>query len=208
MSKQSRRPGRAARHQAPPVPGPNARARSNTFFAVAIAALVVGLIAAAITLGGSKKASRGLALGSTAPGFSGVNVLTGRTLTSDQLAGKKVLYFFNEGVMCQACLVQIQSLEKHASHLAQRGITLVSITNDDASTLRQAGLDYHITTPLIADTSLEMTQAFGALGGGMHADTADHTFILVDKKGIVRFDRDYPSMWIDPQKLLDELPKV
>jgi len=42
----------------------------------------------------------------------------------------------------------------------------------------------------------------------MHADTASHTFILVDKHGTVRFDKDYPNMWADPNALLKLLPKV
>lgn len=208
MSKQSRRPGRAARHQVPPVAANKKRNRGNLLFAALIAAIVVGVVAAAVSVGGSKKAAAGLAIGSKAPAFVSENVLTGRQLSSGDLKGKKVLYFFNEGVMCQACLVQIQSLEKHAEHLAQKGINLVSITNDGPATLRQAGRDYHITTPLLADPTLQMTKAFGALGGGMHSNTADHTFILVDAKGIVRFDKDYPSMWIDPNKLLSDLPKI
>ncbi len=62
--------------------------------------------------------------------------------------------------------------------------------------------------PLVADSSRAMTARFGALGGGMHSDTADHTFVLVDKNGVVRFDKDYPSMWIDPNKLLEQLPAL
>ena len=38
----------------------------------------------------------------------------------------------------------------------------------------------------------------------MHADTADHTFILVDTTGHVRFHEDYPTMWVDPSSFLDE----
>ncbi len=53
-----------------------------------------------------------------------------------------------------------------------------------------------------------MTKRFHALGGGMHADTASHTFILVDKAGTVRFNKDYPNMWIEPSTLLKLLPKV
>ena len=42
----------------------------------------------------------------------------------------------------------------------------------------------------------------------MHADTASHTFILVDKSGKVRFDQDYPNMWVEPSTLLKLLPKL
>lgn len=108
---------------------------------------------------------------------------------------------------------QTKALEQHVQHLDGRNFVLISITNDSPSDLLQAGIDLKLTMPLVADESHDMTTRFGALGGGasgggMHADKANHTFILVDKKGIVRFDKDYPSMWIDPNKLLRELPKV
>jgi peroxiredoxin len=115
--------------------------------------------------------------------------------------------------MCQACLAQIQVLQQHVAHLAGRHLTLVSVTNDDASTLAQAAADYKITTPLLSDTSRAITKGFGVLGGipagvGMHANTADHTFVLVDKTGHVRFIKDYPKMWVDVNDLLRQLPKV
>ena len=209
MSKTSRRPNRAARHQVPPVkskqPGRNRRYLYGGLAVLAAAAL----LGASLLVGGSSKnTSTAAKVGAEAPSFAGYDVVSGRQLSSRELAGKDVLYFFNEGVMCQACLVQIQSLEKHLAHLSQRHLTLVSITNDDPSTLRQAAADYRITTPLIADSSRELTKRFGALGGGMHADTADHTFILVDRTGRVRFHRDYPRMWIDPNTLLEELPRI
>ena len=87
-------------------------------------------------------------------------------------------------------------------------LTLVSITNDDQSVLFQAAAGYKVSTALISDASRKMTNSFHALGGGMHADTASHTFILVDKAGTVRFDKDYPNMWIEPASLLKLLPKL
>ncbi|HSP70791.1 MAG TPA: redoxin domain-containing protein [Gaiellaceae bacterium] len=211
MSKQSRRPNRAARHQVPPVGRkPAGRRRTNVAIGVGVAAVVIALVAAATMFGGSTKSdeNRPLTVGQKAPAFAGENVLTGEELTSAGLKGKNVLYYFSEGVMCQACLVQIQALEKHVRHLDRRGLTLVSITNDDVETLRQAAVDYKVTTPLIADASRTMTLRFGALGGGMHSNTADHMFILVDKTGVVRYAKDYPSMWIDPDTLIEGLPRL
>lgn len=115
--------------------------------------------------------------------------------------------------MCQACLVQIQALQQHFAHLKKLQLTLVSVTNDDPSTLALAARDYKIATPLIADDDRTIVKSFGVLGGipagvGMHNDTADHTFVLVDKTGHIRFIRDYPNMWVDVNHLLEQLPKV
>jgi peroxiredoxin len=215
MSKQSRRPARAARHQKPAVKSTHSRwplstTASWTFGAVL---LVAALLGASALLGSTSNGSAGaaaaaLAVGSTAPAFSGTDVVSGRKIDSRSLSGKNVLYYFSEGAGCQACMVQIQSLQQHLVHLKQAHLTLVSVTNDNDSTLADAASGYQITTPLVSDANRTMTKRFGALGGGMHADTASHTFILVDKSGAVRFDRDYPSMWVDVPALLKLLPKV
>jgi peroxiredoxin Q/BCP len=216
MSKQSRRPQRAARHQKKPPTNSIRRWRPsrNAYFLLGLVA-VVGIVGATFLVGGKSNANAAgpIKVGATAPAVTGRDVVTGREISSRDLAGKDVLYYLSEGVMCQACLVQIQSLQQHIAHLQGRHLTLVSVTNDDAGTLRQAAQDYRITTPLIADENRSIVKSFGVLGGipagvGMHSDTADHTFILVDKAGKVRFIKDYPRMWIDVNALLKQLPRV
>lgn len=211
MSKQSRRPGRAARHAQPP----GSRRPPHALSWLAALAVAAGLIAAATLVGRGSDANPAgpIAVGALAPAVSGRDVVSGRTVDSTRLAGRPILYYLSEGVMCQACLVQIQALQQKAALLRARGLQLVSITNDDAGTLAQAARDYAITTPLIADRSRAIVESFGVLGGipagvGMHADTADHTFVLVDGSGHVRFVHDYPSMWIDVNELLRRLPQV
>ena len=212
MSKTSRRPNRAARHAKPPARG--WRPSTNLYWLIAVVAAAV-LIGATFLIGGKddQNAAGPIEVGQTAPAVSGRDVITGRTIDSRDLAGSDVLYYLNEGVMCQACLVQIQALQQHIAHLKDRHMTLVSITNDDTATLRQAAQDYKITTPLLSDSSREITRSFGVLGGipagvGMHGDTANHTFVLVDRTGTVRYVTDYPSMWVDVSALLDDLPAV
>ena len=218
MSKQSRRPNRAARHirkkGEPLRPHRYRRPGPRVLWALGLAG-AVGLVAAVslVGRGANANAAGPLKVGSVAPAVAGLDVVTGRQFSSKDLAGKNVLYYLNEGVMCQACLVQIEALQQHAAELRQRGIALVSVTNDDADTLGQAARDYAITTPLIADSNRAVVKSFGVLGGipagvGMHNDTADHTFVLVDKTGHVRFIQDYPRMWIGVDQLLKELPNL
>jgi peroxiredoxin len=213
MSKQSRRPNRAARHVKPPLKSTTSRwpLSSTASWTLGISLLIAVALGASFMLGSPGNAARAsapLSIGSSAPSFSGTNVLTGQPVDAKTLAGQNVLYFFSEGAGCQACMVQIQALQQHLVHLTRDHLTLVSITNDNDSTLAAAATGYKITTPVVSDPGLTMTKAFHALGGGMHADTASHTFILVDKSGKVRFDKDYPSMWIEPSSLLKLLPKV
>ena len=152
----------------------------------------------------------GLPVGSAVPTFSGQDVVRGKTITSASLYDHKTLLFFSEGVMCQACLQQIQGLQQVASELQQRGIQLVSITPDPAGTLTQAASDYGITTPLIPDPNGTISAAFNTLGLGMHATAPGHAFALV-YQGKVLWYRDYyqppyNTMYVAPQQLLAAIP--
>lgn len=215
MSKQSRRPNRAARHQEPLASSKQAWRPSQNLYWLAGMVAVVALLGATFLIGGKQNANAAppIKVGAVAPRVVGNDVLTRNRIDSKSYAGKNVLYYLNEGVMCQACLVQIQALQQHVAHMNGLRLTLVSITNDDASTLAMAARAYKITTPLIADTNRSITKSFGVLGGiphgvGMHADTANHTFVLVDRSGKVRFIKDYPKMWADVNTLLEQLPKL
>ena len=143
-----------------------------------------------------------------APAFSERDVVSGRPITSAGLRGSSVLLFFSEGVMCQACFEQIQSLEQRAAELKSRGLTLVNITTDPPNVLRQAVEQYGIKTPMISDQAGVMSRAYGAIGQGMHSNTDGHTFVLVDRNGRIRWRRDYTTMFVPPDQLLAAIPNV
>ncbi len=141
------------------------------------------------------------------------DVMDGREISSESLRGKKMLLFFSEGVMCQACFVQIRDIEQVGTQLRKRGIGLVSITPDSEEVLRQAIDQYEISTPMIADDDRDMSAAFDTLGQGMHSDTPGHAFVLVDETGKVVWQRDYwfepyRTMYVEPAKLLKDLAAV
>ena len=215
MSHASHRPTRAHRHEAAAAAAKAQKRTRELLIGAIITAGAIILIAAsfAVNRGSGVPAGANHALGTRAavgthvPSFSGTDVVSGEAVSSTSLRGKKVLYFFNEGAGCQACMVQIQALQQRATQLEAAGLTLVSVTNDSPDILRQAAAAYKLAGPLLADPNRTLTDRVGALGGGMHSDTADHTFILVDKRGIVRFHQDYPTMWVPPDQLLKSLPR-
>jgi peroxiredoxin Q/BCP len=143
-----------------------------------------------------------------APAFSERDVVSGRPLTNSGLRGKNVLLFFSEGVMCQACFEQIQSLQARAGELKARHLLLVNITTDPPGGLRQAAAQYGITSPLISDENGDMSTTYEAIGRGMHPNTDGHTFVLVDKRGQIRWRRDYQTMFVPPQELFAAIPNV
>lgn len=164
----------------------------------------------AIALGAKQGA--GLPIGSTVPSFSARDLVSGKQITSNSVYGHKTLLFFSEGVMCQACLEQIQGLQQIGNQLAKRGIQLVSITTDSPSELRQAIAQYGITTPVIADSDRSVSEAFNTLGQGMHANTPGHAFALI-YHGKLLWYRDYyqppyRTMYVQPKKLLADIPRI
>jgi peroxiredoxin len=176
-------------------------------------ALVVAVAVAAVILlaagkSGKSKPAGGRVSSGPAPAFSERDVSTGAPITSAGLRGKDVLLFFSEGVMCQACFEQIQSLQQRSAELRRRGLTLINITTDPPNALLEAVREYGIQTPMISDESRTMSDAYGATGQGMHPDTDGHTFVLVDRSGRIRWRKDYTTMFVPPDKLFSEIPKV
>jgi len=178
--------------------------------------IVAALIGGSFLVGGNSSDgptgvnARTLAVGSAAPTFSGTDVITGKKIDSATLAGKNVLYFINSGSTCQACMVQAQALQRDQSLLGRAHITLVMVTNDQAPALLAAAHAFSLTIPMVADPTGALTSRFGAIGGGMNmgVNEADHSFILVNKAGIVLFHQDFLGMWITPTALISHLPKM
>ena len=61
-----------------------------------------------------------------------------------------------------------------------------------------------VTTPFLLDDGT-VSEAYGTLGKGMHAGLPGHSFVLIDRQGRQRWYGEYPSMWLAPQDLLDEI---
>jgi peroxiredoxin len=206
MSKKNRNK-RKAPYSPPRTPSSRYSARRIATW-LGVAAVVVALFAIAfLSTGKPSHAGNRLASG-PAPAFAVRDAVSGRLMTSSYLKNRNTLLFFSEGVMCQACLEQIQSLERVSSQLAKRKLALVSITPDWPEDLRQAAASYKIHTPLLSDESRMMSRAYDVLGLGMHADMPGHTFILVDRHGVIRWRHDYTTMFVPPEKLLKEIPKL
>ena len=209
VSPAAKRPHAPASH----APSLRGHARSKLYWALGSLA-VVGLLVASFVADsgrpGTAAAKGHFAVGSRAPNFSGLDPLTGRWINSSSLAGKNVLYYFSAGSSCQACMTQAQALQRDNKQLARENITLVMVTNDSASGLVAAAHSYGLTLPMVADPAGAITNRFGAVGGGMDmgANTADHSFMLVDRRGVVRFRQDFPTMWISTSALLHRFPMM
>ena len=126
------------------------------------------------------------------------------THTLAQHRGENVVLYFSEGAGCQSCIVQMGELEKKATELAEANVIVLPIVmNTREQILRDTEVN-GVSTPFLLDDGT-VSEAYGTLGKGMHAGLPGHSFVLIDSEGNQRWYGEYPSMWLDPAELLDEI---
>jgi peroxiredoxin len=126
--------------------------------------------------------------------------------------GKRVLVYFQEGLMCQPCWDQITDLEQQPDKLRALGIDeMVSITNDPLPQLEQKIADEGIRSPVLADPDLRVTAAYDANQYGMMGDSrAGHSFLVIGPDGRIEHRADYGgapdyTMYVPVENLVADL---
>jgi peroxiredoxin len=139
----------------------------------------------------------------TAPGFT-LTDTSGVQHTLSEHRGENVLLYFSEGAGCQSCIVQMGEIEKQAAAFEKLDVTVLPIVMNSSEQIT-ADMDANgVTTPFLLDDGT-VSEAYGTLGKGMHAGLPGHSFVLIDAQGQQRWYGEYPSMWLDPADLLDEI---
>ena len=139
----------------------------------------------------------------TAPDFT-LTDTGGAEHTLAQHRGENVLLYFSEGAGCQSCIVQMGEIEKQADALAQEDVTVLPIVMNTREQITADMAANGVTTPFLLDDGT-VSEAYGTLGKGMHAGLPGHSFVLIDKQGQQRWYGEYPSMWLAPEDLLDQV---
>ena len=139
-----------------------------------------------------------------APDFT-LPTLDGEQVTLSDFRGEKnVLLFFNEGYGCAPCWQQAEALQGDLDAFSALDTEVFAVMVDPPDLLDQEAARWDLTLPILADSDTRVSQAYDALGG-MHADKPNHMFVLVDKTGVVRWSRDYPSMQADNQSVVQQV---
>lgn len=126
------------------------------------------------------------------------------SVTLSKLRGKPVLLYFSEGAGCGACLMQMSEIEKKQADFDALGIRVLPIVMNSKADIKSDMARYGVKTPFLIDDGTA-SKAYGVLGKGMHAELPGHSFVLIDSAGVQRWYGEYPSMWLEPSKLLDEI---
>lgn len=128
------------------------------------------------------------------------------------LRGQTVLLFFQEGLMCQPCWIQLKDIETRWKEFQGLGVDrMVSITTDPLGALKQKVALEGLSTVMLSDPSLSVSQVYTTNNYGMMGNSRNgHSFILVGKDGKIRWRADYGgapkyTMYVPVPNLLADL---
>ncbi|OGH16963.1 MAG: hypothetical protein A3F30_04335 [Candidatus Levybacteria bacterium RIFCSPHIGHO2_12_FULL_37_12] len=151
-------------------------------------------------------------VGRKAPDFT-LSSSNNGDISISSLKGKKVVPFFNEGLMCYpACWNQIVELSKD-KRLARGDIAVLNIVVDSSADWKNAisQMPDLAKSTVLFDTTKSVSQNYGvlALPSSMHRGTMPgHSYVVIDKTGIVRFVFDDSAMGLQNDMMISELSKI
>lgn len=163
---------------------------------------MIGVVAAMLLASRSPRSSGGD--GGEAPAFTLAST-AGGSVSLAEFRGQDVLLYFSEGAGCDSCFYQMAELEDNAATLSASGLSVVPIVvNPVDQVLAEMGR-FGLTTPFLIDSDRSVSNAYGVVGTGMHADLPGHSFVLVDGSGRIAWRGDYPSMFVTTDHLLSDI---
>jgi len=165
---------------------------------VGVSLAVIGLVVA-MALSSRQETSSATKI---APNFT-LTDTSGASVSLASYKGKNVLLFFSEGAGCQACLIQMNQIERDPA-FAAAGLTVLPIVMNTKEQIVADMAANEVRTPFLLDDGTVSTE-YGTIGKGMHEGLPGHSFVLVDKAGNQRWYGEYPSMYLSTSDLLKEV---
>ena len=122
------------------------------------------------------------------PHFEVVNQ-NGEVVTSEQLLGRKTIIYFYPKDNTSGCTAEACSLRDNYAELTERGYNVVGVSKDSVASHRKFIDKYELPFTLLADTTTQMLQDFGAWGeksmyGKKYMGVLRRTFIF-DEQGVL-----------------------
>ncbi len=152
-------------------------------------------------------------LGAPAPEFK-LQSFDGKEVNLASLKGKRVVLFFSEGAMCYpGCWDQIDAFVDDAKKFTEKNTEVYTVIVDPKKDWQDAvNQDKKMALAnVLLDAGGTVSLAYGMLtvDSSMHrGQFPGHTYIILDKEGVVRYLLDDADMQIRNKELLKELEKV
>ena len=113
----------------------------------------------------------------------------GKTVKSEDLLGKKTIIYFYPKDNTSGCTAEACNLRDNYEAMVAKGYNVIGVSKDSAASHKKFIEKYQLPFTLLADTSKEMIQAFGAWGekslyGRKYMGTLRETFIF-DEIGVL-----------------------
>lgn len=129
-----------------------------------------------------------LQIGDKMPEFE-VMDQNGNMISSKDLLGKKTIIYFYPKDNTSGCTQEACNIRDNYQAMAAKGYNVIGVSKDSAKSHKNFAAKYDLPFTLLADTSTEMIQAFGAWGektlyGRKYMGTLRMTFIF-DENGIL-----------------------
>ena len=134
------------------------------------------------------KSDKMLKIGDKMPDFE-VKDQNGDIVSSKDLLGKKTVIYFYPKDNTSGCTAEACNLRDNHQALLARGYNVIGVSKDSSASHKKFAEKYELPFTLLADTTTELLQAFGAWGekkmyGKTVMGTLRRTFIF-DENGIL-----------------------
>lgn len=136
----------------------------------------------------------------------------GGTFDLGAMRGETVMLYFQEGLMCPPCWDQLVDIENQMDRLRALGIDqVVTVTTDPLDALRRKVADEGITTRVLSDPDLAVSQTYDTNSYGMMGNSRNgHSFIVVGPDGTILWRADYGgapdyTMYVPVDSLIADL---
>ncbi len=151
-------------------------------------------------------------IGQTAPEFNLVSY-DGKNINLAGLKGKNVVLFFSEGAMCYpSCWDQINAFTKDKGFAKKDTVVLTVVVDPKSEWDEVVRQDSKIAEAMVLlDTDRKVSTDYGVLtvDSSMHrGQFPGHTYVIIDKEGVVRYELDDVQMGINNSKLLANINKL
>jgi len=165
--------------------------------------LSVGLAASHVLAAGDT--AMRLKVGEKAPDFSLKDVMTGKTVTLSEFAGKKVVMLEFWATWCDICVREMPNLVKLHNAWKPKGFELLSIVlpSGNVNAIKKIVTEKKLTYPALLDADLAVATKLYGLAGPIPLK------IVIDHKGVIRYSHvgDYPPGEDELPFVLEDLVK-